>query len=120
VRKFDFNAFADALQARNFITNKLLTLADCGDPKLEIKALELLGKHSDIGLFTERSEITVHHTTSKSLEDSIKERVKRLMNTEVTDVTNLIDELDGVEEQKRAAKEAIPEDKDVDPENPDE
>jgi hypothetical protein len=38
----------------------------------------------------------------------------------VTDVTNLIDELDGVEEQKRAAKEAIPEDKDVDPENPDE
>jgi hypothetical protein len=120
VRKFDFNAFADTLQARNFITNKLLTLADCGDPKLEIKALELLGKHSDIGLFTERSEITVHHTTSKSLEDSIKERVKRLMNTEVTDVTNLIDELDGVEEQKRAAKEVIPEDKDVDPENPDE
>lgn len=120
VRKFDFNAFADTLQARNFITNKLLMLADCGDPKLEIKALELLGKHSDIGLFTERSEITVHHTTSKSLEDSIKERVKRLMNADVTDVTNLIDELDGVEEQKRAAQEVIPEERDVDPENPDE
>jgi hypothetical protein len=68
-------------------------MADCGDPKLELKALELLGKHSDIGLFTERSEITVHHTSSKGLEDSIKERVKRLMNAEITDVLPL-DDLD--------------------------
>jgi hypothetical protein len=68
-------------------------MTDCGDPKIEIKALELLGKHSDIGLFTERSEITVHHSTSKGLEDSIKERIKRLMNADVTDVAPL-DDLD--------------------------
>lgn len=93
VKTFDFQAFADIQQARTFITNKLVKMTDCGDPKIEIKALELLGKHSDIGLFTERSEITVHHTTSKGLEDSIKERIKRLMNAEVTDVTPL-DDLD--------------------------
>lgn len=93
IKRFDFQAFADAQQARNFVTNKLLALADCGDPKLELKALELLGKHSDIGLFTERSEITVHHTSSKSLEESIKERVKRLMNSNIIDVTPL-DDLD--------------------------
>lgn len=93
VKKFDFAAFADALQARNFITNKLVLLADHGDPKIELKALELLGKHSDIGLFTERSEITVHHTTSTALENSIKERVKRLLNTDITDVIPL-DDLD--------------------------
>ncbi|MFZ9585595.1 MAG: hypothetical protein ACO280_11665, partial [Pseudohongiellaceae bacterium] len=131
IRKFDFNAFSDALQARNYITNRLIALTDCGDPKLELKALELLGKHSDIGLFTERSEITVHHTTSKSLEDSIKERVKRLMNADVTDVTNMLDELDTVEESKRAQKSAEIEqvepdvyknsdEIDVNPENPDE
>jgi hypothetical protein len=93
IKKFDFQAFADIQQARTYITNKLITLSDCGDTKIEIKALELLGKHSDIGLFTERSEITVHHTTSKGLEDSIKERIKRLMNADVTDVTPL-DDLD--------------------------
>jgi hypothetical protein len=93
VKQFDFQAFADALQARNFITNKLVLLADNGDPKIELKALELLGKHSDIGLFTERSEITIHHTTSASLENSIKERVKRLLNTDISDVTPL-DDLD--------------------------
>jgi hypothetical protein len=93
IKTFDFQAFADIQQARTFITNKLVKMTDCGDPKIEIKALELLGKHSDIGLFTERSEITVHHTTSKGLEDSIKERIKRLMNAEITDVTPL-DDLD--------------------------
>jgi hypothetical protein len=103
IKEFDFQAFADVMQARNFITNKLIKIADCGDPKTELKALELLGKHSDIGLFTERSEITVNHTTSESLEKSIKERVKRLLNADVTDVTaNLIDELDGLKPKKAA------------------
>ena len=93
LKSYDYQAIDDAIQARNFITNKLIELADCGDPKFELKALELLGKHSDIGLFTERSEITVTHKTSIDLENSIKERVKRLLNATVTDVTPL-DDLD--------------------------
>ncbi len=106
VKQHDFQVFADVQQARNFVTNKLVAIAGCGDPKLELKALELLGKHSDIGLFTERSEITVHHTSSKSLEESIKERVKRLMNADVVDVkSNLMDELDQVKESRKVTRE---------------
>jgi hypothetical protein len=109
IKEFDFSAFSDQLQARNFITNKLITLADSGDPKVELKALELLGKHSDIGLFTERSEITIHHTTSSSLENSIKDRIKRLMNADVTDLKpNMmaeLDELDEIEAQKELETE---------------
>ena len=115
VKQFDFQAFADAQQARTYITNKLIKISDCGDPKVELKALELLGKHSDIGLFTERSEITVHHTTSKGLEDSIKERIKRLMHADVTDVIPL-DDLDA---QLGPATNLPPAEKDIDPENPD-
>ena len=96
VKTLDFQAFEDIHQARNFITNRLVELAVCGDTKLEIKALELLGKHSDVGLFTERSEITVHHTTSEALENSIKERVKRLLNADIVDInpvpSNSLDE----------------------------
>lgn len=103
IRQYDFTAFTDALQARNFITNKLVKLADCGDPKLELKALELLGKHSDIGLFTDRSEITINHTTSAALEKSIKERVKRLLNADAVDIApRMIDELDDL--PKKSAK----------------
>ena len=42
---------------------------------------------------SERSEITIHHTTSESLENSIKERIKRLLNSDASDIT-LIDDLD--------------------------
>jgi hypothetical protein len=117
VKQFDFQAFSDQLQARNFITNKLITLADSGDPKVELKALELLGKHSDIGLFTERSEITIHHTTSSSLENSIKERIKRLMNADVTDIKpNLVDTLDELDEIEAQKGQIIEEEPKKDPE----
>lgn len=110
IKRFDFQAFGDVHQARNFVTNKLVQLADCGDIKVELKALELLGKHSDIGLFTERSEITVKHTTSEALEKSIKDRIKRLLNADVTDVTPL-DDLDaqlGTQKSTPATQDAQP------------
>jgi hypothetical protein len=71
-----------------------MEIANCGDPKFELKALELLGKHSDIGLFTERSEITVNYKSSSDLENAIKDRVKRLLNADIVDVTPIGDDLD--------------------------
>jgi len=84
----------DVSQARAAITNKLMELANCGDPKFELKALELLGKHSDIGLFTERSEITINYKDPTDLENAIKERVKRLLNADIVDVTPIGADLD--------------------------
>jgi hypothetical protein len=76
----------DAARIRAALTHKLMELADCGEPRFELKALELLGKHSDIALFTSRSEITVQYKDPDSLEKAIKERVKRLMNSDIEDV----------------------------------
>jgi hypothetical protein len=84
----------DAAQARAAITHKLMEIADCGDIKHELRALELLGKHSDIGLFTERSEITINYKTPESLENAIKERIKRLLNADIIDVTPIGMDLD--------------------------
>jgi hypothetical protein len=85
---------ADAAQVRTAITNKLLEIADCGDTKYELKALELLGKHSDIGLFTERTEININYNSPEALESAIKERVKRLLNADIIDITPLGMDLD--------------------------
>lgn len=96
LRTYGAQLALDAASARAAITNKLMELANCGDPKFELKALELLGKHSDIGLFTERSEVTINYKNPEDLEDAIKERVKRLLKSELIDVTptgyNLDDE----------------------------
>jgi hypothetical protein len=95
---------ADINEVRSALTTKLLALANCGDPKFELKAIELLGKHSDIALFTERSEITINHKSSADLEEAIKERVKRLLNAEIVDVTPLMDDLDA---ELAATEEAV-------------
>ena len=84
----------DATQVRTALTNKLLEIADCGDIKYELKAIELLGKHSDIGLFTERSEININYNSPEALEAQIKERVKRLLNADVIDMKPLGMDLD--------------------------
>ena len=84
----------DVVQVRAALTNKLLEIADCGDVRHELRAIELLGKHSDIGLFTERSEITINYNSPESLEAAIKERVKRLLNADIIDVKPLGMDLD--------------------------
>ena len=84
----------DIDQIRAALTNKLLEIADCGEVKYELKAIELLGKHSDIGLFTERSEINVNYNNPESLESAIVERVKRLLNADVVDIKPLGMDLD--------------------------
>jgi hypothetical protein len=56
--------------------------------------LELLGKHSDISLFTERSELTINYNSPDALETAIKERVKRLLNAKVIDMPMVGEDLD--------------------------
>jgi len=74
------NAFvADAAQLRQVVTNKLLDLASCGDPKIEIKATEMLGKISDVGLFSEKTEISVTYNNTADLDQAIKDNVRKLM-----------------------------------------
>ena len=94
LREYGKSLAVDAVQVRTAITNKLLEIADCGEIKYELRALELLGKHSDIGLFTERSEININYNSPEALESAIKERVKRLLNAEVIDITPLGMDLD--------------------------
>ena len=97
IKEFDFQAFADAMQARNFITNKLIKIADCGDPKVELKALEMLGKLSDVGAFVERVEVNVTHRTTEELENELATKLAQYMgdiiDVESREVTQKFDPL---------------------------
>ena len=42
------------------VTNKLLLESENDDPRIRIRALELLGKISDVGLFAEKSRVTLN------------------------------------------------------------
>lgn len=100
IREYGRQKAIDVAAARAAVTNKLMEIANCGDVRYELKALELLGKHSDIGIFTERSEVTIRYQDPEKLEEEIKARVKRLLNATVVDEVPLeasLDELEDIE-----------------------
>jgi hypothetical protein len=92
--EYDKEMVRDAAQLRRYVVHRLIEISKCGDVKHEVKALELLGKSSDVGLFTERSEITITHKTSDDLANAIKDRIKRLLNPNIIDVSPLPTDLD--------------------------
>jgi len=81
---------ADAAELRQVATNKLLDLASCGDPRVEIKATELLGKISDVGLFSDKSEITVTYNNTADLDAAIKDKIRKLMKLHAVDVPSSV------------------------------
>jgi hypothetical protein len=97
--EYDHRVVLDAVQARTYITNRLIEISACGDTKNELRALELLGKMSDVGAFTEKSEITITHRTSTDIRQVIQEKINRLLQGSVVDVTakNIEDELGLIE-----------------------
>jgi hypothetical protein len=95
LRVYSSRIAAEMTDVRSALTNKLLELANCGDARYELKAIELLGKHSDIALFTERSEVTINYKDSTDLESAIKERIKRLLNAkDITPENDAMSNLD--------------------------
>jgi hypothetical protein len=51
--------------------------------------LELLGKHSDVGLFTDRSEVTVTHQTTDELKEKLRAKLRKLMQRGDPDVIDV-------------------------------
>lgn len=79
LNEYDKQIIADSAQVRTYVTNKLLDISNCGDVKAELRAIELLGKLSDVGAFSEKSEITINAKTTVQLESAIKDKINRLL-----------------------------------------
>jgi DNA topoisomerase VI subunit B len=71
---------------RNYVTNKLIVETADPDPKVRLKSLELLGKVSNVGLFSERVDITITHRTISDIETDLKKTLE-LFTGVVIDVT---------------------------------
>ena len=77
---YDHMVIKSAAQLRTYITNKLLEETANPTASIRIKALELLGKISDIGLFTEKTEVTLRHRPTAELEQMLREKLERVIN----------------------------------------
>ena len=82
--EYDKTVVKSAAQLRTYVTNKLLAETANADPRIRLKSLELLGKVSDVGLFTDKTEITMRHRPTEELEQLLRERLTRVIEGEVT------------------------------------
>ena len=99
LREFSHAVVKNAVQIRHFVTNKLLLEAGNPDARVRIRALELLGKMSDVGLFTERSEVTVNHRSTDDLRKSLREKLDSL-RSKAQPVQEIVDAVEVVEVEK--------------------
>jgi len=83
ISEYEKQVVADKIQVRTVVINRLMEISKDEDNRTALKALELLGKASD--LFTERAEITITHQTSDELKSAIKERINQLMQMQKLD-----------------------------------
>ena len=80
LQEFGQSVVDSALQVRHLVTNKLLLESENPDPRVRIRALELLGKISDVGLFSEKSEVTITHQSTDDLREKLRSKLEKLVN----------------------------------------
>ena len=80
LQEFGQSVAESATQIRHLVTNKLLLESENPDPRVRIRALELLGKISDVGLFAEKSEVTITHQSTDDLRAKLRQKLEKLVN----------------------------------------
>lgn len=63
----------------NFVTNRLLEETESEDPKVRLKALELLGKRRGVNLFSDQLEITVKQKPTQDIEGELTTLLEKYM-----------------------------------------
>ena len=85
LQEFGQSVAESAVQIRHLVTNKLVLETDNPDARVRIRALELLGKISDVGLFAEKSEVTIMHQSTDALRNKLRSKLAKLVNPEEED-----------------------------------
>jgi hypothetical protein len=70
----------DPEEIRSFIVNKLLLEADAGDSRNRMRALELLGKVGEVGLFVEKKEVVHKNYKEEEVDRLLEQKIKELMH----------------------------------------
>jgi len=80
--EYDATVVQSAVQLRNYVTNKLIEDSTNPDPRVRLRCYELLGKISDVGLFTDKTEVTLRHRPTEELEQLLRERLMKTINAD--------------------------------------
>lgn len=77
--EYDKDLLNVSSRLRSFVTNKLILETTDEDAKVRLKALELLGKVTNVGLFSERLEINVTHRTVEQVDTELEQMLEKYL-----------------------------------------
>jgi hypothetical protein len=83
--EYDVEVVRNASQLRSYIRLKLLELSETGKEGTQLKALELLGKLSDVQAFSESIQVNVTHQTTEELRQTLAQKLSSYLH-DVVDV----------------------------------
>jgi hypothetical protein len=87
---YDWAFVEQAKELRGFAVAKILEEVKHPDARIRLKALDMLGKVTEVALFTERVEVKKTEMTDVELEARIKDKLNRFMG--VIDVVDVSEE----------------------------
>lgn len=89
---YDWAFVEQAKELRGFAVAKILEEVEHPDARIRLKALDMLGKVTEVALFTERVEVKKTEMSDVELEARIKEKLNKFMHViDVTDVSEAED-----------------------------
>ena len=80
LNEYDVEVVRNAAQVRNYVKMRLLMLTGSDKESTQLKALELLGKMSDVGAFEVRIDINVTHRTTEELQAELASKLSSYMD----------------------------------------
>lgn len=86
--EYDYCLIDDANRIRNYVANKLIEESNDKNPSIRIRALELLGKLSNVGMFSEKREVIITHQSTETLEEELKKHMSILLDPADVTVTH--------------------------------
>lgn len=84
---YDWEFVQQAKELRGYAVAKILEEVEHPDAKIRLKALDMLGRVTEVALFTERIEVKKTDLTDAEIEAKIKDKLARFMG--VTDVIDI-------------------------------
>jgi hypothetical protein len=88
---YDWEFVQQAKEIRGYTVSKLLEECENPNANIRLKALGLLGKVTEVGLFTEKIEVKKTDLTEDEIDRKLKEKLAKFMDIEDADVTDVED-----------------------------
>jgi len=87
VSAYQWKFIEQAEELRSMAVTKIVQETDHPDARIRLKALEMLGKVTEVALFTDRVQVKTEDVSDEELEKRIKEKLGKFMGkVEVVDV----------------------------------